>query len=328
MSTLAMSLLFWAGALNEGDGGVASRALVLIVAPGRPGDFERWVAAEVRRVGFESSDVASAHDPETLEPLARERGAVAAIARSVRGSVITVWVADRMTGKLLARVVPGEVKDSERTQAIRAVELLRASVLELALPEPPPSELPIPPAATTLAESAATTPLAADLAIEGLAGFTPQATVALGVGLTMSLAPPGSRFSGVLVARLWAAPAALVFDEGTVSLRPQGFGAGGRFMWIDGPTVKVSVAAGAGIVLLDLEARTTLSDVSPDSQLLVGGSVWLQPAVAVALGERVSLRAAVTGAVQLPLVQISTTSRQVRVGAPWLDLSIGPQLRW
>lgn len=87
-----------------------------------------------------------------LEQLAAHRGvdAVVAIVGDVSPDSVEVWVIDKVTGKSVVRTVPFEPKAARasETLAIRAIELLRSSFLEIDLagsaqrgqhPAPPPT---------------------------------------------------------------------------------------------------------------------------------------------------------------------------------------------
>jgi hypothetical protein len=85
--------------------------------------------------------------PRGLERAAREVGAFAALRIVPWERGIEVWIADRVTGKTVLRelvVAPGEATDE--VVALRAVELLRASLLELELPHKQSGDVPPPPA--------------------------------------------------------------------------------------------------------------------------------------------------------------------------------------
>jgi hypothetical protein len=79
----------------------------------------------------------------SLEQAMRESGSVAAIAINAQtgSSVAEVWVSDRLTGKLSIRPVEtGGAQDTPSLLAIRSVELLRASLIEL---ENPSKDVPV-----------------------------------------------------------------------------------------------------------------------------------------------------------------------------------------
>lgn len=87
--------------------------------------------------------------PRDLRLAAHERNAVAAVRVLVSSGVVEVWIADRVTGKVVLRdVLPQDAnsKVSESTVVLRVVELLRASLMEVDAPHPPRGEVKPPPA--------------------------------------------------------------------------------------------------------------------------------------------------------------------------------------
>ena len=110
--------------------------------------------AELDALGLRVVEVAAppgTQSPRTLERAAREVGAFAALRIVPWERGIEVWIADRVTGKTLLRelvVAPGEAADE--IVAVRAVELLRASLLELELPQNHAGSVPPPPAVERL----------------------------------------------------------------------------------------------------------------------------------------------------------------------------------
>ena len=137
----------------------ARAASVIIVRPanGPPVMVETLVRlkGELTSAGFETEIVESA-DSESragLEQLATKRGAdaVVAIVGDLSPDSVEVWVIDKVTGKSVVRRVPFEptAAQASKTLAIRAIELLRSSFLEIDLaardhqaerrPAPPPA---------------------------------------------------------------------------------------------------------------------------------------------------------------------------------------------
>jgi hypothetical protein len=126
-----------------------------------------------------------------LEQAARSVGAIAAVRLVPSGEGAEVWVADRVTGKTVIRRFLVHVDASGHDSAalaLGAVELLRASLMELHAPSPPPGEL----AATSQVRALALpsvaplrTPrlgLAVSAAIDpGLRGLAPSGAAELGV---------------------------------------------------------------------------------------------------------------------------------------------------
>lgn len=138
---------------------VARAASVMIVRPANspPVMVETLVRlkGELTSAGFETEIVDSAASPGDsrvgLEQLAARRGAdaVVAIVGDLSPDSVEVWVIDKVTGKSVVRRVPFEAADARAstTLAIRAIELLRSSFLEIDLaahdrrnaPAPPPA---------------------------------------------------------------------------------------------------------------------------------------------------------------------------------------------
>jgi hypothetical protein len=110
--------------------------------------------AELDALGLRVVEVSAptgAESPRNLERAARDVGAFAALRIVSWERGIEVWIADRVTGKTVLRelvAAPGEATDE--VVALRAVELLRASLLELELPQAHAGEVPAPPAVQRL----------------------------------------------------------------------------------------------------------------------------------------------------------------------------------
>ncbi len=96
-------------------------------------DLDARLAAELRFLGFvaEVVDVPVPRDVAALHDLARVHDAAAAIAIHDGGDRVTVWIGDRVTGKSVARALEPTQPDRPREIAVRTVELLRASLVEL-----------------------------------------------------------------------------------------------------------------------------------------------------------------------------------------------------
>jgi hypothetical protein len=140
------------------------------------------LVAELRFLGFypEVVDPPPSNDPDALVQLARTRLAAAAIAVDVAGGRVQVWIVDRMTGKLVARELVlsrDPAGDEPREIAVRSVELLRASLVEVEQgPPPPEAEVAVSPAALrTLRRPAPRFGLGAGMAVGGAPGGLPVA---------------------------------------------------------------------------------------------------------------------------------------------------------
>jgi hypothetical protein len=86
--------------------------------------------------------------PRDLETAGRAHDAVATIRVLVSSGRVEIWIADRITGKVVLRDVLAQEagsKISESTIVLRVVELLRASLMEADAPHPPRGEIKPPP---------------------------------------------------------------------------------------------------------------------------------------------------------------------------------------
>lgn len=172
-SVLARAAAVAAAALALLQGGAARAGeppKIVIVAAQAEDAIVAQLRAELRTMGFSVvvADASSSALPrEELEKTARDSSAVAAILVRASRAGLEVWVVDRITGKTLLRDVVGTEGAAGRdtTIALRAVELLRASLMEIDAPHPlrgevlPPPEIreiaglpaPVPPAPASAA---------------------------------------------------------------------------------------------------------------------------------------------------------------------------------
>jgi len=122
--------------------------VVVLRQPSAPAAVQRAIRRTEAELAAEGFEVVTTDAPSPVPDLrqrlaaaAHEANAVAAIAvvPDAAGASADVWVTDRLTDKTLIRTLRAdEVPASERarTLAIRAVELLRASFVEVLIPEP------------------------------------------------------------------------------------------------------------------------------------------------------------------------------------------------
>lgn len=119
---------------------------------GQRSEIEIRLRSELGAAGFSVVAVESNRDdPRALERAAKDTGSIAAIAvvqPMGNGVDAAVWITDRVTGKTLFRRVHVDprTRDATAVFAIRAVELLRASLLELNDQHRPRGEVPPTPA--------------------------------------------------------------------------------------------------------------------------------------------------------------------------------------
>jgi hypothetical protein len=139
-----MSLL-----LLPGVAAAASRVVLLRSAGSDPlpRQAETLLAAELRASGFEVMTRDRSAETELradIEAAAAASSPIAVLAiATAAGATAEIWLSDRVTGKLvIRRFEAGPEGDPAAALALRAVELLRGSFLEIAIEAPParPSE--------------------------------------------------------------------------------------------------------------------------------------------------------------------------------------------
>jgi hypothetical protein len=130
---------------------------ILLVVDERAVALATRVAAELETLGFAVQAQTREPDPAELALAARQAGAFAAIGigPTAAGNV-EITVLDRVTGKTLRRELLGRSLEDPTTRelvALRASELLRASLMEIEAPHPPRGELPATPQVTRVASA-------------------------------------------------------------------------------------------------------------------------------------------------------------------------------
>jgi hypothetical protein len=171
---LAARAAIFFGALLPLLGGGAARAgeppKIVIVAAQDEDAIVTQLRAELRTMGFNVvvADASSSAFPrEELEKTARDNSAVAAILVRPSRAGLEVWIIDRITGKTLLRDVVATEGTAGRdaTVALRAVELLRASLMEIDAPHPPRGDVSPPAVIREIAGLPSSAPAAAPSAL-------------------------------------------------------------------------------------------------------------------------------------------------------------------
>lgn len=272
----------------------ASRVVVIRPADAAAtvGEAITRVEAELRAAGFEVVGVQSSDAAPSREELARQveaHRAVAALSISYREGATSaeLWVVDEVTDKTVIRNVDvgGAPSDGPSVLAIRAVELLRASLIEVTVPRPsaPPAADEVPDDVQDFAEEA--TEAAAGSPMAGL-GLELAAVALVGFDSIGASVGPAARVSYVA---------------------PIGFG--GRLTWL-GPTFGASVSGPEGDARIRQEALLVEAIWSPELPVR-----WLAPSVAIGGGfYHLSAR----GELAPP-----ATSRDDDVGAGALSIGVG-----
>ncbi len=129
---------------------VACAERVVLLEPAAPDqvleEAYNRLRGELAAYGFEVVQVGAepGSTPQRLELAADRAQGVAAISfvRSPSDTTIDLWISDRATGKTtLRRLSTGADRDAPRTLAMRAVDLLRASLRELSEPAGVPPDV-------------------------------------------------------------------------------------------------------------------------------------------------------------------------------------------
>lgn len=173
--------------------------------------------AELEGLGLEVSLVPKQTEeqlPRDLIDAARTADAAAAFRIVLGDGQADVWIADRVTGKVVLReMLPRGAQIDGRVVALRAVELLRVSLLELDVHKPAVEELPVRqslPRDSALLEDLERSSLSADSTFLWSPGGT---SIAVGVDAAVAWRPSwiGVRLFGGSV----LAPATISSTEGT-----------------------------------------------------------------------------------------------------------------
>jgi hypothetical protein len=220
--------------------------------------------AELSTLGYEVVDVTLAPNEgaTALDDAARRVNAFAAVHIVPNKGGVEVWIADGATGKTLFReLVIGSGEAFDDVVALKAAELLRASLAELGLsPKPKPT----PPPTSTEKPAARPPP--------EMPEEPPRAYFELGPGVLLSPGGVGANVVGLVGARfrfhtvlgldafvaLPITPATVSASEGSADVRPWLFGLDLAAWLFDPRSVwQVSGAAGIGVAHLVIEGDPT-----------------------------------------------------------------------
>jgi hypothetical protein len=315
---------------SRADTGAGAR--ILLVDPGSQPVTAR-LRQEIESLGLVVTVVAE-HDPaEPLEDRARVAEAVGAIRITQRGSgSVEMTILDRATGKTVSRrltIATASDPVSAELVALRTVELLRASLMELQAPHPARGDAPI------TAELRALAVPAADPQKSVLALATGPAVVTspgLGASIDLWIALVLRTESGVGVTLRVLAPATnseIEGREGSVSAFAWQYRLGAileKPRLTDALTVRFE--AGAAVVTL-----ATDGDAGPAFRSVKQRSLTWGPWVAVGLRHeiisRLSVLLAADVALLFPETVIRSAGREVAsFGRPLTVGSTGLEIAW
>ena len=148
-------LVALAFALVAISGHAEQRPRVAVVLEGDIDErVQRRLRAELDSLGFDVVErlPGATTDPQSLETIAREEQAFAAMRIGPSRGGVELWIVDRVTGKTVLREISlAREQPLDEVIALQAVELLRASLLELSLRGSTRGEVKAPPAVRRLA---------------------------------------------------------------------------------------------------------------------------------------------------------------------------------
>lgn len=327
-----------------------------IVIFGPKGSLSQQIQAELATLGFRALSVDAGGRPFALadaHAAAREAGAVAAIYVVGSHSGVEVWLVDRVTGKTSFRDVvrtDATAAGQDRIVAVRVVELLRASLLELELPEQTRGEVEATSelrrvvglrgrssTASTRDVRVRTIPSAAEdehvTALLFDAGFGVSSSIGA-VGLTPVLAlgafwQPTPVVGVGLSSRIPVAAATVSEREGTARITTWDFVAGSRIYPFAGSgPVQPSLGLGLGVLWFQIEGTAAESRYTLASEQLIVAGPHADVGVRWQLSRRFALRSSfgASHAFTKPLVQFA--GRQVlTLGRPLVAWTLGIEFR-
>jgi hypothetical protein len=311
----------------------ASAGTILLVVDERAQALATRVAAELSALGFEVSSQTREPNAAELASEARRAGAFAAIGIGpTADGTVEITVLDRVTGKTLRRELLGRSLTDPTTRelvALRASELLRASLMEIEAPHPPRGEVPPTPEVVKVARAPETI-----REPDRRARLGAQSGVLVAPGLSMApilQATVGARVVGALelYVKLGSqlTPSERVESQGRLETTARWLGVGPRLMVLPRQAhSRVALALALDVELLALSASGFAAsgahrgsselawapalEVGLESKIRLHRQLWwsLDPGVGFALRE-LSLRA---------------DRRDVRTwGRPWLRCATG-----
>jgi hypothetical protein len=315
----------------------AGATLVAIVTADPSAPLTRGVREQLEGLGLDvivlrpPAEGSLARAP--LEQAARNVGAVAAIRLVPSADSVEVWVADRVTGKAVARELVAPAAGgaaSDAAVALGAVELLRASLMELHSAEPPHGDVPASEQVRALALPARVEPSSPRL------GLSLGAGVALGLSGAPSVDGDGAlwlrlpwRFGLRAFAALTLSASQIMAQHGLVDVSYQLGGLEASYDLAESVRTWVPVV-GLGIAAAHVTARGTA--IFPFQSAIE--SVWLAiPVVHVggswAFVRGLRLRADALAGWALPSISVRVPDANPEPwGAPLVKISLGVEMLW
>lgn len=323
---------------------VSPKASSLIAVVAAPGDrFGLRVQAELEALGFQTVLLDPAAEPASrasLEAAARKVGAIAAIRAIPSARGVEVWIADRVTGKTVLREIAGVEGsiDGDATLALSAVDLLRASLLEIALPPPAPRATGEVPAAPDLRKKMA-------LPAPGALAERPTPTLHLSLAPGVLLSPGGFGAAASLDMGLAWMPSAHVGVSGFTAIPltgPRVAGAAGSadlWVWLAGGGVRFvftsresrwAPSADVGVMAVSFRSTATPGEgFVAKAASAAAAAPFARAGIAFAVTPMLRLRADVLAGVIVQGVSVQLAKHEVATwGRPLVLPSVGLDFGW
>jgi hypothetical protein len=299
-----------------------------------------------RVLSAEASEITRAE----LERRAREAGAAVALSTRETERGVELWLVDRVTGKTLFREVLErdlESADPDAVVALRVVELLRASLLELELEHPPRGDVPAAPELrqTAVRHERAPPETASDPTEGAPENSSEEGALIAGLGAAVSSHVGATRATpGLSPVALWQptrrvavgfwgllpfGTAEVSTDDGAVEVRTWSFGSGFRFEpFSPRARFRPSVGAGAAVTWMNVEGVRAQSDLMLSSGELVAAGPSAELGCGLRIAGGLALRADGRAVVAFPRPVIEFVGQEVAsLGRPLVSLSLGLEYR-
>ena len=236
-----------------------------------------------------------------------------------------MWVVDRITGKVTLRdVVVADEDDQGATLALRAVELLRASLMEVRSSHPSRGEVEPSRAVEELVGRAEPHgPAQFELEVGGALSWSPG-----GLGVAWHVAIAFAWMPHPLIgAHVWVllpvAPAIVSGPEGEADIFPGLAGAGLRFRWVPDPALELRADVGVAAAMLAMSGRGIPPFVGRTDEVFFAAP-YVRVAGAWAFTQLVRLRADLTLGVATPGAAVEFAGREAATwGQPLLVVGLG-----
>jgi hypothetical protein len=344
------AFLLWLGA-TAGDARAAGAPRIILIAPTGDDPISLRLQAELRSLHFDVPEIEVEIAPEPpsraqLEDAARKSEAVAAVRIVPSKTGVEVWIVDRITGKTVLRemvTTAGGAASRDATIALRVVELLRASLMELDADRPPQGEMETPPLVRELM-APPRIPAAATVKISTLPPLDPPAfSIELGPAAVLSpggFGPSGAVSAAVyyhpaepfgvnLIALIPVLPATVSGPEGATTARIGLLGGGLRGTWIPaGSAWALSLGGGLAALWLHLDGQPA-PGFGGASKNLFSAAPYLRAGLGITVLPRLRLRADALLGASLPPTLVRFGERLAAVwGVPFAAPTLGVELFW